>query len=236
MSTYVLVHGSWHGGWCWYKVVARLQAAGHTVFAPDLPCLGADKTPVGEATLDLWNASVCDLLDRLDEPAILVGHSRGGLLISAAAEARPQKVSKLVYLCAIMLRDGEHVFGAVAADGDDKLSQFLQIDETRGYATVADEGIRETFYGGCSDDDVALAKLLLQPEPLAPLNTPVQLSEANYGSVPRVYIECTQDRAISINAQRGMCEHTRCEVISMDTDHSPFFSAPDELTAHLLGL
>jgi len=236
MSTYVLIHGAWHGGWCWHKVVARLQAAGHKVLAPDLAGLGADKTPLADVTLELWNASVRDLLDQQDEPVILVGHSRGGLLISAAAEARPEKVSKLVYLCAIVLRDGEQVFGAVAEDRGSKLGEFLQIDEAAGCVTVADEAIRETFYGGCGDDDVALAKLLLQPEPLAPLNTPVQLSDANYGRVPRVYIECTQDCAISISAQRAMCEHTPCEVITLETDHSPFFSAPDELTAHLLNL
>jgi len=77
MSTYILVHGAWHGGWCWYKVVSLLEKAGHTVLAPDLPSLGKDKTPVSDVSLTMWAEYVCSLLDAQPEPAVLVGHSLG---------------------------------------------------------------------------------------------------------------------------------------------------------------
>ena len=92
MSTYLLIHGAWHGAWCWYKVIPRLERAGHRVVAPDLPSLGIDRTPVAQISLDTWTDSICGLLDAQDEPVILVGHSRGGILISQAAEKRPEKI------------------------------------------------------------------------------------------------------------------------------------------------
>ncbi len=164
MSHFVLVHGSWHGGWCWYKIAARLRAAGHQVFTPDLPALGVDSTPIAEVTLASWIAALTPLLEDLEEPAILVGHSRGGLLISALAEALPSKVSKLVYLCAFVLRDGESLMDSAGDDAQSKLPGHLQTHVEEGYVTVAEEGV----------------------------------------------------------------------VTTLDTAHSPFFSAPDELAAQLL--
>jgi pimeloyl-ACP methyl ester carboxylesterase len=84
---------------------------------------------------------------------------------------------------------------------------------------------------------VILAQSLLAPEAVGPLTTPIHTSAANYGRVPRAYIECRRDRAISLSEQRRMVKAMPCQrIMSMDTDHSPFFSAPDELTAHLLAL
>src|SRR3990172_12780518 len=91
MSTYIFVHGAWHGGWCWYKVVPLLERAGHRVLAPDLPSLGKDKTPVSEVSLALWAEHLCRLLEAEREPAVLVGHSRGGIVISEAGGGRAGK-------------------------------------------------------------------------------------------------------------------------------------------------
>jgi hypothetical protein len=78
---------------------------------------------------------------------------------------------------------------------------------------------------------------LLKPEPLAPLATPTRISAARFGGVPRMYVECTGDRAITHAAQRKMQAALPCrERITLDTDHSPFFSCPDELAGVLLGL
>ena len=235
MSTFVLVHGSWHGAWCWYKVIARLRAAGHQVLAPDLPSLGADKTPVEAVTLGSWTQTVVDTIDAADEPVILVGHSRGGILISEAAQARPERVRTLVYLCAFLLRDEESVLGVSSGDTGTLLRGNLVIAADQRSATVADTIIDDAFYSGCPADDRALARTLLQPEPLAPLATPVHVTQERFGRVPRIYIECLQDRAISPAMQRQMIDASPCQrVITMATDHSPFFSAPDDLVQHLL--
>ncbi len=97
MSTYVLIHGAWHGGWCWNKVVPLLQQEGHRVLTPDLPGHGQDTTPLSAITLQLILQRLTDLLDSEVEPVILVGHSAGGLHITTLAHLRPQKVKTLVY-------------------------------------------------------------------------------------------------------------------------------------------
>ena len=234
MSTFVLVHGAWHGAWCWQKLVPLLEANGHRVVAPDLAGLGRDQTPLAEATLDRWAADVSRLLDAEREPVILVGHSRGGLVISEVAERRPSKIKTLVYLTAMLVRDGEAGLQALGALGHTPLQDYLVPSADGATLTVRDEGIRPSFYAMCSDEDVALAKRLLRPEPTQPSVTPVHVSDKNFGRVPRVYIECLRDQAILPAMQKAMYTATPCRrVISMDTDHSPFFSAPTELARHL---
>ena len=107
MSSYILIHGACSGGWCWEKVVPLLERAGHTVAAPDLPGHGLDDTPSGEVTLASYSRRVCEILDAQAEPVILVGYSMSGLVITAAAEERPEKIKALVYLTAYLVRHGE---------------------------------------------------------------------------------------------------------------------------------
>jgi pimeloyl-ACP methyl ester carboxylesterase len=237
MSTYLLIHGSWHGAWCWYKVLPRLERAGHRVVAPDLPGLGIDRTPIAQISLETWTDSVCRLLDAQDEPVILVGHSRAGILISQAAERRPEKVKALVYLAAFLLRQGESLLQLVGEDDASMVFPNLVMAEDQRSATVRQSALKEVFYGKCSEEDIALARLLLAPEAMAPLATPIRISQCNFGRVPRVYIECGQDKAISPALQKKMYTALPCQkVISMDTDHSPFFSAPEALVTHLLSV
>ncbi len=86
--TFVLIAGAWHGAWCWQKVVPLLEAQGHRVRTPELPATGADTTDPAEVTLESWARFVADLVAAEPEPVILVGHSRGGVVISRAAEIR----------------------------------------------------------------------------------------------------------------------------------------------------
>jgi pimeloyl-ACP methyl ester carboxylesterase len=237
MSTYLLIHGAWHGGWCWYKVVSRLERLGHTVLAPDLPSLGCDKTPANRVSLPLWRDFVCNLLDAQPEPVILVGHSRGGIVISEVAEHRPDRIRALVYLTAFLAQDGECLFDLAQQDHPSLVTPNMVMSEDKSVSTMRDTSLRDAFYGECSDEDVALARLCVQPEPTLPLATPVKITDAHFGRVPRVYIECLRDRAIAPSLQRQMYTSLPCrKVLTLDTDHSPFFSCPDELTALLHGL
>jgi len=234
MSTYILVHGSWHGAWCWYKIVSRLEEAGHTVIAVDLPSLGMDRTPISEVTLELWTQSVCDVLDAQNTPSILVGHSRGGIVISQAAEQRPEKVEKLVYLTAFLLRDGELLMDVQGLENT-ALSKAMIFSENNDSATLDKKAVKNALYDECPAEDVALARLLLAPEATMPLSTPIHITEENYGHVPRYYIECLRDKAMLPAVQKNMYTALPCKkVLSIDTDHSPFFSRPEELVACLL--
>jgi pimeloyl-ACP methyl ester carboxylesterase len=237
VATYVLVHGFCHGAWCWYKVIPRLQKEGHAVLAPDLPSLGKDRTPISEVTLDKWTDAVTQVLDAQTEPVILVGHSRGGIVISQAAERRPERVKELVYVAAALIPSGALWGEIFFSDGTSLIIPNLLVAEDQSYATVREDVLKEVFYGDCSEEDVTLAKSLLAPEPLVPNFTGLSLTKQNFERVPRVYIECLRDKAVPLSLQRKMYGDLPCQkVISMDTDHSPFFSAPDELVAHLISL
>ena len=117
MARFVLVHGAWHGGWCWERIAPLLGAAGHEVLAPDLPGMGADRTPFAADVLAQWADFVAGLVRGAAEPAVLVGHSRGGLVISEAAERAPDQIRVLVYLAALLLPVGTTSRQTLNADG-----------------------------------------------------------------------------------------------------------------------
>lgn len=240
MSTYVLIHGAWHGAWCWYRIIPPLQRAGHRVLALDLPGFGRDKTPVNEIRADTWSDYVCGVLETLGEPVILVGHSRGGVIISQVAERMPGKVSKLVYVTAFLLENGRSMEDAIMNPANSEASVNTRVMEIHGEgvcATLPDSAIVDAFYHRCPEEDVALARTLLQPEALALISEPLQVSELNFGQVPRAYIHCLQDHAITLPLQKQFVERMPCDqVMAIDTDHSPFFSAPLELAEQLLSL
>src|SRR5579864_1849577 len=106
MMIFVLVHGAWHGAWCWERVVPQLETRGGRVIAPDLPGMGKDKTPLSKISLALWADFVADVITNQSEPVVLVGHSRGGIVISEAAERVPERIAMLVYLAAFLVPHG----------------------------------------------------------------------------------------------------------------------------------
>lgn len=231
----VLLHGSWHGAWCWHKVVPHLHSAGHRVHVPDLPAHGRNwRIARGRTTLGSLAASVCGLLDSLDEPALLVAHSRGGIVASTVAEMRPHKLCGVVYLAAYMLRNGERVADFFRKDKDSLVVPSIRINKLTLTDSLAEEAYRPAVYADCTDADVELARALLTPEPSLPALTRLRLSDANYGSVRRHYIELTQDRAVSLSLQRKMISTSPCATVSfIEASHSAYFSCPERLATVL---
>lgn len=237
MSTFVLIHGAWHGAWCWHKVIPLLQNQGHTVIAPDLPALGIDRTPLHSVSLQSYADRVCEALDACGEAVHLVGHSMGGIVITQAAEAMPQKVKTLVYLTAFLLPSGRSLLEELHTDTAGEARGNLVFEPDQSSAVIKPEALRDVFYADCSPSDVVLAQTLLVPQAAAPLAMPVQTTADRWGKIPRAYIECTEDRAISLAAQRAMYARLPCQrIYSMTTGHSPFLSAPEILSGHLLSL
>jgi pimeloyl-ACP methyl ester carboxylesterase len=238
MSTFVLVHGSWHGAWCWEEIISMLEEAGHRVIASDLPGHGQDNMPISEVNLKSYTDHLSAILEKESEKVILVGHSMAGLVISQTAEYHPEKIEKLVYLCAYLPKNGQTLLQISQNEQKEKESpSVVIISEDQTFMDIKDELIKDSFYGDCSEEDVIKAKEKLCLEPLAPFFTPVHLTDARFGMIPRIYIETLRDKAISIGLQRDMYSGSPCnQVITMDSDHSPFFSHPEELTSHLLQL
>lgn len=231
MATFILIAGAHHGAWCFEKIVPLLEAKGHRVVSPDLPGMGADTTPLKDTSLESWGRFVADLAEAQDEKVVLVGHSRGGIVISQAAEYAPDAIARLVYLTAGLPRNGETMIeAAYGPDFTPELSKNRPMNPDGVSSSVPHEAAAAAFYNLTDADLVARALSLLTPEPNFSMSARVSLTDDNYGRVPRTYIECLRDNALTIDVQRRMQTQLPCErVISIDTDHSPFYSRPEEL-------
>ena len=233
----VLIHGAWHGGWCWEKLVPLLEKEGHAVFTPDLPGLGEDQTAVAEVSLDAYAEKVVGTISTVGEPVVLVGHSMGGIVISQAAEKIPELVSTLIYLTAFSPKDNESLLQYAMADENSQVTQNLQVNEEDGLCTMPEEAVADCFYGMCSDEDVNNAMQRLRPQALAPIATPLKLSQDNYGRIPRCYIECSEDKAVTLENQARQASNFELkDKRSLRADHSPFYSCPGDLCQAILEL
>lgn len=232
MKTFILIHGSWHSSWNWHRVIPILEQQGHKAIAMDLPGMGRDKTTIKEVKMKSTVEKICKLIDSIEGKVILVGHSKNGIMISQAAEYRPDKIEKLVYLAAYLIPDGKTQKEYSVLDANGILKPYVTMYEELNAHTLQPEIYKEGLYHDCDDDITELAKVLLSHEPVESGNTPLHLTDHNYGRVPRIYIECTEDKAVTPFIQRKMYTEMPCEkVYSMSTSHSPFFSKPRELSA-----
>lgn len=233
MSNFVLVHGSWHGAWCWYKIVPRLRALGHYVEVVDLPGHGRDRTDPATITLDDYVDTIGAAVVRAPGKVTLVAHSRGGIPTSQAAERHHERIEHLVYLAAYLLADGETVLDHAVHDVDSLVLPNLFFDPHGHWDMLNAEAYEPALYADCAVEDIALAHSLLIPEPALPSRTPIKISDGRYGTIPRTYIELLQDRAVTPTLQKRMHSAIPCEIRSMDASHSAYFSKPDELARHL---
>ena len=209
MTDVVLVHGAWHGAWCWDGVVAALERDGISAVAVDLPLAGLDDDV----------AAARRAIEAAGEGVVVVGHSYGGEVITRAAAGMP--VKRLVFLAAFML-DNDDDQGAVMSDYGSTLPSALQFSEIS--LTVDPERVHDLFYG---DSDAATSAALaekLRPMPLVGFSPPT--AEPAWKSVPSTYVVCTNDGALPPEAQRWMAERAEA-VVEWPTDHSPFVTRPD---------
>jgi pimeloyl-ACP methyl ester carboxylesterase len=237
-ETYVLVHGAWMGKFCWAEVVSKLESGGHTVEILDLPAHGDDLTPSNAVILESYRDAVIRLIgDRTN--VILVGHSMGGIPISAVAETIPDRIKALVFVSAYLPRNGESLLQLSQEDKESHVGSYWRQDDAAHNSPpwIDAEGIVEVFCADCSPELQETIKSRHRPEPLLPFATPVTLTEANYGSVPRYYIETLEDRAVSHQLQTLMLGRVEVKQrFQLPSSHSPFFSMPDRLVAYLTEL
>ena len=235
MGVYVLVHGSFHGSWCWEAVTARLRALGQRVIAVDLPGRAGDARPAASLGLADYARAVADIVAEQAEPVVLVGHSMGGVVVTQAAEDAPDRVGRLVYVCGYLPQNGQSLLDLAKTDDESVLLRNLVIEEDKGLHHVRPDGARESFYHDCSDEDAARATARRIPEPLAVVATPVATTRDRFGRIPRTYIECTDDRALGPSLQRRMHAAQPCRVVKMPSSHSPFLARPEDLARVIVG-
>lgn len=237
-ATYVLVHGAWMGQFAWVEIVPRLAAQGHEVVTLDLPAHGDDPTPPEAASLEGYrDAVIAAIGDRRD--VILVGHSMGGMVVSAVAEAIPGRLKSLVYLCAYLPRSGESLYQLSSEDQASTVGAYWREEDPASYspAWIAEEGIVTAFAADCPPTYQQILIERHRAEPVPPFATPLTLSDGAYGTVPRVYIETLNDRAVSHQLQELMLSRVAVgRRFQLPSSHSPFFSMPDALVACLTAI
>jgi pimeloyl-ACP methyl ester carboxylesterase len=234
-KTYLLIHGANDGAWVWKKVIPLLQGLGHRVVPIDLPSHGDDKTPAEKVTLEDYTRKVVDIANAQMGPVILVGHSSGGMTIAQAAERLgPYKAEKLIFLDGFLPKNGESAlslaekFFPPAPAGEPTFEDSFIFDQTGATFTLDTAQVAHFLYHDCTNEDVAFAKSQVGRQPLAPLATPVQLSQASYGAIPKFYIICSE--AKNGNMSQMATNVPTQKTVSIATSHSPFFSQPQALT------
>jgi pimeloyl-ACP methyl ester carboxylesterase len=218
-TTVVLVHGAFHDAWCWEPVRRELDARGVVNQALDLPFTGLE----GDAE------AVGRLLDAIDGPVVLVGHSYGGMVISHAASGR-NDVQHLVYLCAVQVPEGIDIATAMTTS-DELMSALVAGDD--GSMSVDPAVAPKVFYHDCDDDLTATAVGHLRGMGLGVVQeSDVPRPPAAWKQIESTYVVCSDDRTIAPESQRKMATNAD-HVVEWDTSHSPMLSRPD-LVADLL--
>jgi pimeloyl-ACP methyl ester carboxylesterase len=220
-TTVVLVHGAFHGPWCWEQVCAGLDARGIPNVAPELPFTG----------LDTDADAVRAVLDVLDGPAVVCGHSYGGMVISQATSGRTD-VQRLVYLCAVQVADDGQM-SEYFADRPTPFMETLRPDDTGLF--LEPEAAGECFYHDCDPDTAAAAVARLRRMNAGPgaLSSPdVEKLPAAWLTIPSTYVVCSGDRVLHPDAQRDMARNAS-DSVEWPTSHSPMLSRP-ELVVDLL--
>ncbi|WP_244906092.1 alpha/beta fold hydrolase [Celeribacter ethanolicus] len=233
----LLIHGSAHGAWCWRDLLAELHARGLKARALDLPSHGADRTPYDEISLDSYrDAILADITTHGDRP-IVVGHSAGGYAIAAAAEAAPDRIAALVYLCAYVPEDGMSLADMRRAAQDHPVLGLIEkTGDGRAFRFKPEAGV-EALCHDCSEEVKTCVREHIGPQAIRPQETPLRVTPAST-ALPRHYVICENDRVIPPAEQRKMCADWPASTVhSLSSGHSPYFAQPALLAdtlAHIL--
>lgn len=189
-STFVLVHGAWHGGWCWDRVRPTLEAAGHRVLAPTLT--GLDGQVAEPPSLATHIEDVVRAIEENDlRDIVLVGHSYGGMVITAVADRLKPRLRRLVYLDAAVPADGEdlasQIPGLSAEDAERRRTAFRGLSPDGAWLPAPPAAMV-----GVSDPvDVAWLEARMRPHPLRTWMEPVRFSNGGHAGVPKTYVLVT---------------------------------------------
>lgn len=232
MARLVLVHGAFCGAWIWGPLSERLKSMGHSVEAFDLPGLGEDRTPVKDITLDACASRLCEALASHPEPAIVIGHSMGGIIATQGAARSPNRVAALVYVAAFLPRNGQSLLDLthLPEGTGDQVQANIVLEGEPPVAVMPVKASRYALYDCCPEDIAEWATQKHRPQPVAPFAAPVSIPPGALDNINRYYVICTEDRAVPPPLQRRMIAENPCiEVAELNTDHTPQLSKTDEL-------
>ncbi len=223
MVTFGLVHGAWHGAWCWDLLAAELGALGHRAVAVDLPCEDWD------AGLEDNAAVVAAALDGAGADTVLVGHSLGGITIPVVAARRP--VARLVFLCALVPEPGRSLDETMRSGPKSFTREWAtmpRVIHPDGSASWEPDVAAQAFYHDCPEDLAGWAAARLRRQVWTTSREPCPLER--WPDVDSSYVLCTGDKAMAPHWSRRMArERLGVEPIELPGGHSPMLSRPRHL-------
>jgi pimeloyl-ACP methyl ester carboxylesterase len=234
MTTFVLVHGGGHGGWCYNRVTPLLRAAGHEVYAPTLTGLGERKHLMRpDIDLEMHITDVVNLLEYEDlKEVILVGHSYGGMVITGIADRALDRIGHLVYLDAAHPKNGESLADLSPEQMSAAHREMRVID---GVELVIFPDSKVVNYLGVTDPtDFAWMKSKITPHPWKCFSQKLWLKhEAAVRRIPRTNINCKASLAMS-NPERRAGQLDGDRNFEIDTGHDLMITEPRAVTDMLL--
>jgi len=231
--TIVLLHGAFEDVHVWDGVASKLTADGYRVLPVDLPGRPSAPMAADKVSVDLYRDTVLKAISAEKQPVVLVGHSFGGITISAVGEAAPAKIKTLIYLAAYLPRNGESLLSLANQDRDSLAGPQLNIDKAKGVASINYAARADLLANDGSEGLRKALPDLVIDEPLGPLGTPVTLTSARFGAVDKVYIHTAQDHVVSPYLQQQMVAATPVRLqFTLNTGHTPFLTdVPGLVTA-----
>jgi pimeloyl-ACP methyl ester carboxylesterase len=228
MATFMLVHGSFHGGWCWQKVARLLRQAGHEVYTPTLTGLGERShlaTP--QTGLETHIQDILQVFEYEDlNNVVLVGHSYSGLVNSSVAEHIPQRLSRLIYLDAFIPHDGQSAFDLMPGMEE----QWAQLAATDGDGWLVPP-MPPVALGITNRADAAWVQSRLTPMPLLTHQQRVHLNSSQARQIRRTYILCIQ---FGFQATGREAQSLGWDYFELDTGHDAMITMPEELAQTLI--
>ncbi|MCP4020919.1 MAG: alpha/beta hydrolase [Desulfobacteraceae bacterium] len=228
-----LIHGAWHGGWCWQGVAKELEAKGIRVAAPTLPghLPEDDRSNIG---LDDYLNKILDVVSKMNGPVTLVGHSSAGFLIQSVAAKMPEKFDHLIFNNAFILANGQCQFDIVPPEVAEGMTQAAAASPDN-CVPVMEDFIRGTLMADASKNMQDKLIQNLVPQPLALFTTPIEIDKFETGDFKKTVMYCNQDVSLPDGAYMGMAQSLgEIEIIELALGHEGLFTHPDQFVQTLL--
>lgn len=241
MMTFLLVHGAWHGGWCWKKIVPLLRKTGSEVLTPTLSGLGdrshlTQQLDPSAIDLDLHIRDIVQVIEYEDlEQVVLVGHAYAGMVITGVAEICPERLAHLVYLNGVIPANGESMANQLAAVRGAEFAAWVAgvIERGEGFLPAPTKTEIRSRWGISDPDDLEWMSHHVTPQPVAAMASPVRISNPDAAAVPRSFI-CGAEAGFQVVANR--VEEAGWAVYHVDSGHDTMVTHPRELAEILLGI
>lgn len=210
--------------------------AGQDVRAPDLPGHGLDRGWLADQTMENYVERIIESVDAAPDQVTLVGHSMGGAIASAVADARPHNVARLIYLTAYIPTNGESVSDVVKIDPASHVKVDRVDVEGMNVVSLKSGTLADAFYNDATPKMLGFAEDRVQLQSPVPFRYKFEFNSPMLNDIPKMAIICTRDRAISPDHQRMMATRMNCDpVVEIDAGHSPFVTQPEKLAEIILG-